>query len=182
MIWSRRTAALHLRLEGTVNELVIRRAGAEDACAVADIYNHYIRNSTATFDTVERSVDDRVEWLAGHDDEHPVLVAQTGERVTGWGSVTRWGTRPAWWHTVELSVYVAADAVGSGVGPQLLDAIVEEARRAGHHALVAQIVTENERSLRMAARAGFERVGAMHQVGYKFDRWIDLALLERILD
>lgn len=165
-----------------MDELLIRRATGADASGIADIYNHYIRTSTATFDTVEKSAEERVAWLAGHDDRHPVLVVQVGERIAGWGSITPWGVRPAWRHTVEISIYVAPDFLGGGLGPKLLDSLIAEALEAGHHALIAQIVTENERSLRLSGRAGFTRVGTMREVGRKFDRWIDLALLERILE
>jgi L-amino acid N-acyltransferase len=92
------------------------------------------------------------------------------------------GHPSGWRHTVELSVYVAEDHVGLGIGPRMLEALVRHCRAAGHHALIAQIVADNERSLRMAQRAGFERVGTMREVGRKFDRWVDLVLLERILD
>jgi len=160
----------------------IRTAEARDAAAIADIYNHYVRSSTATFDTVEKTVEDRLVWLRDHDEAHPVLVAEDDGRVIAWGSLTEWATRPAWRHTVEVSVYVHNGAVGVGVGPRLVDALVERARIAGHHALIAQIVADNESSLNMARRAGFERVGTLKEVGYKFQQWLDVALVERVLN
>jgi phosphinothricin acetyltransferase len=165
-----------------VDHLVIRRANNTDAVDIARIYNHYIRTSTATFDTIEKSVEERTQWLAGHDDRHPVLVAELAGRVLGWGAIAPWGSRPGWRHTVELSIYVSSDSLGKGIGPKLLGALVAEARSAGHHALVSQVVTENEASLKMSERAGFGRVGTLREVGRKFDRWIDLALLEMVLE
>lgn len=165
-----------------MDSMTIRNAAAHDAAAIADIYNHYIRSSTATFDTVEKTTQDRFEWLESHDVNHPVLVAEQDGLVIAWGAVTAWAIRPAWGRTVEISVYVRQSEVGAGVGPRLVDALVERARQAGHHALVAQIVADNRSSLKMAERAGFERVGTLKEVGYKFQQWLDVALVERILD
>ena len=161
--------------------LTIRRAEERDAAAIADIYNHYVRTSTATFDTTEKSEEDRIGWLEGHGEDHPVLVAEHDDVLVAWGSLSSWALRPAWSHTVEVSVYVDHSRTGSGYGPMMLEALVEMGRRAGHHALIAQIVAENEPSLKMAERAGFERVGTLKEVGYKFGRWLDLALVERVL-
>lgn len=165
-----------------MNHLVMRRAVTADAADIARIYNHYIRTSTATFDTVEKSVEERVAWLTGRDEHHPVLVAEWDGGVVGWGSIAPWGVRPGWRHTVELSIYISPDSLGKGIGPKVLEALVEEARIAGHHALVSQIVTQNEASLKISERAGFRRVGTLREVGRKFDRWIDLALLELVLE
>lgn len=164
-----------------MNELTVRPATQADVPAIAAIYNHYIRASVATFDTVEKTVEDRDTWLAAHDAAHPVLVATRSGAVVGWGSASAWGTRPGWRHTAELSVYVADGITGGGVGPAILEALVEACRDAGHHVLLAQIVADNEPCLKMAERAGFTRVGTFHQVGRKFDRWIDLALAELVL-
>jgi len=165
-----------------VSELEIRRAAPEDAADVARIYNHYVATSTATFDTEERSVEDRAAWLAEHGDEHPVLVAERDGAMVGWGSLSRWGTRCAYKHTVEISVYISPDARSTGVGRALTDALVERARQAGHHAVIAQIVSENDASLSMSVKAGFETVGRLREVGRKFDRWLDVVLMERILE
>lgn len=164
-----------------MSDFAIRRAGANDAAAIAAIYNHYVRTSVATFDTQETTAQDRVEWLSQHSDPYPVLVAQREGVVVGWGSLSRWGTRCAYRHTVEISVYVAHDSVGSGLGPALALALLGEADRLGHHAVVSQIVHENEPSIRMSERLGFEHVGRLREVGRKFDRWLDVVLMELVL-
>lgn len=164
-----------------MSEIEIRTAIPSDATVIAAIYNHYVLNSTATFDTEPGSVDDRLLWLEEHGDEYPVLVAESADGVLGWGSLSRWATRPAWSRTAEVGVYVAHDATGSGVGPALLTALVQAGRRAGLHALIAQIEAGNEPSIKMAQRAGFERVGTLKEVGYKFQSWLDVVLVEKII-
>jgi len=163
-------------------DLTVRRAIHADAPAINDIYNHYVLTSTATFDTVEMSLSDRVAWLDHHGIEHPVLVVEDQGAVVAWGSLSRWASRAAWRHTVEVSTYVAASSLGRGIGPVLLNELVAHAREVGHHAVIAQISADNLPSLKMGERAGFERVGTLREVGHKFGRWIDLAMLELILE
>jgi L-amino acid N-acyltransferase len=158
-----------------------RMATIDDAEAIAAIYNHYIRTSTATFDTEEKSVDDRIAWLADHGGPYPVLVAERDGQVVAWGALTKWGTRCAYRHSVEISVYVAPDATRLGLGPALCATLIERARDLGHHAVISQVVSENEPSLKMGERLGFENVGMLRQVGRKFDRWLDVVLMELLI-
>jgi L-amino acid N-acyltransferase len=161
---------------------LIRPATSADADVVAEIYNHYIRTSTATFDTDEKSVEDRVAWLAEHGAAYPVLVADDDGQVVAWGSLSKWGTRCAYRHSVEISVYVAPHATRTGLGPAMCRALVERARDLGHHAIISQVVSDNEPSLKMAERLGFENVGRLRQVGRKFDRWLDVVLMELLVE
>jgi L-amino acid N-acyltransferase len=165
-----------------MSDLEIRSATAADADAINAIYNHYVRTSTATFDTEETTAEKRLAWLSEHTGEYPVLVAVSDGEVVGWGSLSRWGTRCAYRHTVEISTYIAAHATGAGTGPALCDALLARARAAGHHAIISQIVHENEASLKMAARLGYVHVGTLLQVGLKFDRWLDVVLMELLVD
>lgn len=159
----------------------IRPARPDDAAAIADIYNHYVRSSTATFETQERDAEHRRAWLAEHGERYPVIVAEIDDGVIGWASLSKWAERPGWRYAVEVSVYVANDSTGAGVGPLLLERIVEAGKYAGFHALLAQIVGDNQPSLKMAKRAGFVEVGRLVEAGNKFDRWLDVVLVERVL-
>ena len=160
----------------------IRHAVLADAAAVTQVYNHYIRTSTATFDTETKTVADREAWILGRSAEHPVLVVEQDGAIVAWGSLSPWGERPAYSHSVEMSTYVSDGATGQGVGPALAQALIGEARRIGHHAILARIVADNEPSLKMGLRLGFTEVGRLREVGYKFGRWLDVVLLELILD
>lgn len=164
-----------------MNELHIRSATPADAADIARIYNHYIKESTATFDTAEKTEQERVQWLADHGEGFPVLVAERDGDVIGWGSISPFRERPAYRHTVELGIYLRDGETRAGVGPLVLDALIKAAEKAGHHALMGQVVSENEASLRMLERAGFSRVGYLPEVGCKFGRWLDLVIVERLL-
>ena len=160
----------------------VRHASTSDAEAIARIYNHYVRTSTATFDTQDKTSEDRASWIEQRTAEHPILVAEQDGRVVGWGSLSPWGERPAYRHSVEISTYVDNEVTGRGVGPVLAQALVDEARRIGHHAVLSRIVADNEASLAMSARLGFSEAGRLYEVGYKFGRWLDLVICELILD
>lgn len=164
-----------------MTDLHIRRGLLADAAAIAEIYNHYVRTSPATFDTAEKTVGEREKWLEEHDDAHPVLVVERAGEVVGWGALSVWRARPGWAHTAEVAVYLAPGHTGAGIGPQLLGTLIEAARAAGHHALLSQIVAQNEASIKMTERAGFRRVGYLTEVGRKFDSWIDLVMMEMVL-
>ncbi len=159
----------------------IRDADADDAADIARIYNHDVLESTATFDTEAKTPEERTVWLATHDAAHPVLVAETGGGVRAWGCLTKWAERPAWRHTVEVSVYVDLDARGQGLGSGLMTALMERASDAGHHAVIGQIVAGNDASLALARRLGFEEVGRLLDVGRKFNEWLDVVLMEKRL-
>ena len=162
-------------------DLIIRNACHQDASRIAEIYNYYVVHSTITFDAEPKSAEDRIRWLEEHDELHPVLAGEIDGEVVAWGSLTRWGARSAYRHSVELSVYVDCESQGRGIGQAVTEALVREAERLGHHALISQIVSENEASLRLSRRLGFEQVGLLKEVGRKFDRWLDVVLMERLL-
>ena len=162
-------------------DLLIRNALPADAARIAGIYNHYILHSTITFDTEPKSPQERAQWIDDHDALHPVLVGEVDGDIVVWGALTRWGLRPAYRHTSEVSVYVDRESRGRGIGQAMTEALIAEADRLGHHALISQVVSDNEASIKVAERLGFERVGLLKEVGRKFDRWLDVVVMERLL-
>ncbi len=146
------------------------------------IYNHYVVRSTATFDTEPHTLADRERWLAERDDAYPAFVVTAEREVVAWGALTPFAERPAWAPTVEAAVYVGPEHVGQGIGPLVLERLIESARATGRHALICRIVADNEASLKMARAAGFEYVGTLREVGWKFERWLDVVIMQRMLD
>jgi L-amino acid N-acyltransferase len=166
-------------------ELRIVPATQEHIQGIADIYNEAIANTTATFDTDPKTLDDRGEWLAAHGDRFPVLVALAADpadcTVLGWASVSEYSPRPAYRFTGEESVYVRADARGQGIGKALLGALVEQARARGFRTLIGRVVAGNAASERAHACCGFEEVGRLREVGSKFGLWLDVLFLQVML-
>ena len=165
-----------------MDDVRIRRATRDDAAAIAAIYNQAVASSTATFDTLPESAEDRVVWLAEHTaPQHPVLVAERDGRVIGWASLSRYSTRCAYDATVEASAYVDENETGRGLGTALTEAVFDAGRAGGVHAVVSRICTENAASLAMARKLGFFEVGVMREVGMKFGRPLDVMWLEKLL-
>jgi phosphinothricin acetyltransferase len=159
----------------------IRRATTADLPAITAIYNDAIINSTATFDTDPKSLDDRAAWLASHGERYPVLVAELDGEVVGWSSLSRWSDRRAYDGTAETTFYVSAQHRGRGIGRVLKAAIIDEARRLGFHSLIARVAEGSDASLHLNECFGFRRVGTLKEVGQKFDRLLDVHILQKML-
>ena len=157
---------------------LIRPARRDDSELIRRIYNEAVRTTTATFDTEPRTASAQRTWLGEHDPRHPVFVAQFKNTVVGWASLSPWSDRNAYRNTAETSVYVASRWRGRGVGRALLSAILAKARQSGLHTIIARIAVGNPASRALHLSAGFTPVGVMHEVGYKFDRLLDVELLE----
>jgi L-amino acid N-acyltransferase len=160
----------------------IRRAEPADAAAIADIYNEAVLTTTATFDTETKTVDERRQWLQSHDERHPVLVALVDGNVVGWASLSKWSDRCAYADTAETSFYVKSDFRGRGIGRQLKEAIIAEARRLKYHTLIARVAQGSDESLHLNQAAGFVLVGTLQQVGRKFGQLLDVHILQLMLE
>jgi L-amino acid N-acyltransferase YncA len=159
----------------------VRLATLDDAAAIRAIYNLEVESSTATFDLVGRSLEDQRTWLAARQGAFAAVVAVEDAEVIGFAALSPYKDRPAYRTTVEDSVYVRRDQQGRGVGRVLLEHIVELAAVSGFHAVVARIEAGSAASRRLHAACGFELVGIEREVGRKFGRWLDIALMQRLL-
>jgi phosphinothricin acetyltransferase len=159
----------------------IRRATTADLPEITAIYNDSILNTTATFDTEPKSLEERASWLAAHGDRYPVLVAESGGEVVGWASLSPWSDRRAYDGTAETTFYVAASHRGCGIGRALKAAIIDEARHLGFHSLIARVAEGSDASLHLNERFGFRRVGTLKEVGQKFGRLLDVHILQKML-
>jgi L-amino acid N-acyltransferase len=170
-----------VRARRTSNHPSIREARPTDVEAIATIYNEAVRTTTATFDTEPRSIEDQRAWLAHHDSQHPVLVAEVDGEVIGWVSLSPWSERRAYAATSELSVYVASPWRGRGIGRQLIAEIQARAVALGMHTILARIAEGNPASRQLHTSAGFSTVGIMREVGRKFGRVLDVELMQLML-
>jgi L-amino acid N-acyltransferase len=160
---------------------VIRLATRADAGAINDIQNHYVVHSTATFLTEPFTLQQRLAWLEGRSPEHPVTVAEMKGSIVGWGALSEFRSRPAYRHTTEFSVYVHPDHHRRGIGRALLADLTERARTIGHHALVGGCCSESTGILALLDASGYKRVALFPEVGRKFDRWLDVVFMQRLL-
>lgn len=160
--------------------LTIRKAGINDLAAITDIYNEAISNTTATFDTSQKSMEEQTAWFNKHGSRYPVLVAVEDKNIKGWASLSAWSDRYAYADTAEASIYVKAGERGKGVGRRLSEEIIKAGREAGLHTLILRIGSGNDASIRLAESMGFEHIGVMREVGKKFGRLLDVYLMQLI--
>ena len=156
-----------------------------DAEAITGLYNATVATTTVAWTEEHESVATRRAWLdkqlaAGN----PVLAAVAGDEVIGFASyddfrnAVKW---PGYRFTVEHTIHIDAVHQGTGVGGTLLEELVHRATVAGKHVMIGAIDGENAGSLRFHARHGFVEVARMPELGFKFGRWLDLVLVQRLL-
>lgn len=154
--------------------MLLRELRPDDWPAVREIYEEGIRSGDATFET---EVPSWRRWDAAHPELR--LVLEGDESVVGWAAVSPASARDCYRGVGEVSVYVAAEARGGGLGRALLDELVERSERAGYWTLTAGVFPENEASLRLHRACGFRQVGVRERIGESGGVWRDVILLER---
>jgi L-amino acid N-acyltransferase YncA len=156
----------------------VRPASAVDLPAIAEIYDHEVAVSVATFDLEPRSPAYWAQRLASTEPGDHLLVAVEGDIVLGCAYSSSYRPRPGYRFTRETSIYLDRTARGRGIGRVLYPALVSAVRASGIHTLLAVVALPNDASERLHRACGFEKVGVMREVGWKFERWIDVAWYE----
>lgn len=163
--------------------LTVCDASPADAAAIAEIYAHYVLESTATFETVPPDEDESRRRLSELiEDGYPFLITRDEEgRVLGFGFAHRYGPRAGYRYSVETTVYVRRDSIGRGIGSALLGSLLIECEKRGFRQAFAVIAASEPTSVVLHARAGFFPVGTLAGAGWKHGQWIDVFLMQRKL-
>lgn len=160
----------------------VRLAQLKDLPAISEIYNDAVLNTTASYDYEPRDMKHRLAWYELHQKQDlPVFVAENEKGVVGWSSLTKYHDRMGYRFTVEDSVYIAEPHRGKGIGKALLAPLIQAARQRDLRAIIGAIDADNQASIRLHARFGFEKVGHFKKVGFKFERWLDVVYMELLL-
>lgn len=159
----------------------VRPALLYDAERIRAIYNYEVTHTTATFDLVPRSIEDQRGWLADRSGAFAAIVAVANGDVVGFAALSPYKERAAYRTSVENSVYVDRAYHGQGAGKRLLTELLDIAARSGFHTVFARITATSEASRALHASCGFELVGIEREVGRKFNKWLDVALMQRLL-
>jgi phosphinothricin acetyltransferase len=170
-------------------EVQVRPGVESDLDALTELYNHYVRETPITFDTVPFSPEERRPWLLSHPEDGPyrLKVAVDGtlqgnsQRILGYATSSPYRTKPAYSTSVEVTVYLAPDVGGRGIGTLLYKALFESLADEDVHRAYAGIAQPNEASTRLHERFGFRYIGVHREVGRKFGRYWDVAWYEREL-
>ena len=165
-----------------MSEIQIRPAKPADAGAIADIYNQGIEDRIATLETNLRTPDERRQWLAARSPRHPVIVAEAGGQVVGWGSLNVFNARKAYDSVADFSVYVERGWRGKGVGNRLLTRLIELGRELGYHKLVLSAFPWNTGGMALYQKLGFRTVGTYKEQGRLDGKWVDTIIMEKLLE
>lgn len=164
---------------------MIRDAAPADLEAVTALYSREVLNGTATFELDPPSLAEMtIRFNAVRDKGLPWLVAEVDGGFAGYAYAAPFRPRPAYRYGVEGSIYVEENARGRGVGKALLAELIERSRELGLRHVIGAISdsTTSQASIALHERLGFRPIGTYHQVGWKFDRWIDVHLMQLDLD
>jgi L-amino acid N-acyltransferase YncA len=160
--------------------LRIQDATEDDLAGLLAIYNDVIATSTAIYSCDPVTLEDRRQWWRARTAQgYPVLVAHDAQGVAGFATFGDFRAWPGYRFTVEHSVHVRADGRGRGIGTLLVQALLPRAGALGKHVMIAGVDAANAAAIRFHERLGFEKCGHLREVGYKFDRWLDLVFLQR---
>ena len=161
--------------------MLIRPATVNDAEHICAIYNREVLESTTTLDMVARTVPEQQDWIRSRSGGLAVVVAELHDEIVGFGGLSFYRDRPGYRTSVEDSIYVDRDCQGSGVGSAMLGEMIEIASVHGFHAIFARIVGPQPVSVALHERHGFELVGIEREVARKFNKWHDVALMQRLI-
>ena len=161
--------------------ITIREATLADLPAITAIYNEAVRTTVATFDTDEKTVEERKVWFENRDANFPVLVAEKNNVIAGYIALNKWSERKAYDITAEISVYVNSAFRGKGIGKLLIQTIVARAKESTLQSLIARITEGNEQSIYLHKMVGFEVMGTMKKAGRKFDKLLDVTFMQKML-
>ena len=160
---------------------MIRNVSLRDAKAIVDIYNEYVVNSVATFETEPLRVEEMEGRIAGISASYPYLVYVDQDEVVGYCYAHTWKERSAYRYTLETTVYFSPGHTGKGIGMLLMKKLIGACRESGYRVLIACITEGNEASNILHEKLGFKQVSHFKKVGLKFDRWLDVADYELLL-
>lgn len=160
---------------------MIRESILNDAEAICEIYNHYVENTTITFEetsVLPEEMRERIDYIKS---AYPWLVYEEGGRLLGYAYASRWSPRTAYRYSVESTVYVHKDAFRRGIGSALYRELLIRLKNMGFHTAAGRIALPNVPSVALHEKLGFEKIGRMKEAGFKLNRWIDVGYWQLIL-
>jgi len=161
--------------------LTIRAARIEDLPAITEIYNEAVVNTLSTFHLYPRSLDDQKKWFENHGVKYPLLIADDKGSTVAWASLSPYSEREGYQFTVADSIYVREGYRRKGIGYDLLGKLIDEAQALKYHSIIAIIALVNVPSIKLHEKLGFICRGILLEAGFKFGKWVDICLYQKML-
>ena len=149
---------------------------------VLDIYNYYVTQTTVSFHTAELTLDEIRQNVMNGSSRYPTYVVEDAGSMIGYALLTQHKKKQAYDVTAEITIYIDPQHLGKRIGTDVVTFLENKAQELGFHGLVATICTENERSIRLFERMGYEKCAHFKEVGYKFGKWLDIASYQKIIE
>lgn len=160
---------------------MIRSVTLQDAPAIAAIYNEYVEHSVVTFETIPVTEEAMRTRIAETTIAYPYIVYEIEGEVIAYSYAHAWKTRKAYEQTAETAIFVHPDHKRKGIGLELVRQLIDECRQRNFHVLIACITASNTASIVMHEKLGYRQAGFYHEVGWKFNQWLDVVDYELIL-
>ena len=171
-----------MMLDKHMHDLILRDAEQSDTTAIADIYNEHIRIGMSTMDRTLQSAQDIQAWIDGFNERESILVLEEAGIIIGWGIIKRYSEREGYRFACETAVYLKSDQLGKGHGSYIKKEIIERCRQFSYHHLVAKIFSGNQGSIIYNQKLGYEVVGTQKQIGHVNGKWMDVIIMQLLLD
>lgn len=162
--------------------LHIRDAVIDDLPSILNIYNYAVKNLVASFDTEEKTLAEREVWFREHQGQYPLIVAELDGEVVGYCCLSKFRDKSAYSRSAELSIYIEPGHWGQGIGKALMQELLKRAKKLNYHVVLACITGENEVSIGLHKKFGFEFVGCFKEAGFKFGKWQDVHFYQLLID
>ena len=160
---------------------MIRNAKPEDAQAICDIYNYHVLNTIVTFEEESILADDMADRINKVSEKYVWLVYEQEGEIIGYAYAGEWKSRCSYRFSVESSVYLKNGFSSQGIGSKLYEALLKKLEKTDIHAVIGGISLPNEGSIALHEKFGFEKIAQFKEVGYKFEKWIDVGYWEKII-
>ncbi len=160
---------------------IIREAKEADLIRITEIYNWAVENTTASFDINPQTIEQRAVWFSHYNHRHPLIVYELDGYVAGYACLSEFRAKEGYKDTCELSVYMDPQYQRRGIGHKLMSSVIEVGKEKGFHVIISCITSDNEVSIRMHEKYGFELCGHLKETGFKFGRYLDCLFYQLFL-
>ncbi len=158
----------------------IRSAQIEDCAVIADIYNPYL--GIANMNLTPQTADNYIQFLQNKNEREALYIMEENEQSIGWGIIKKYSDRLGYKYTCETSIYLKEGYTGRGLGTHFKRFIIQKCKELQYKHLVAKIWANNTTSIEYNKKLGYEEVGIQRKIGYVNDKWVDVMILQLILD
>lgn len=161
---------------------MIRKVQLEDAQEIAEIYNYYILNSVVTFEETPVSIEEMENRIQSINSKLPYIVYEKDKKVLGYAYANEWKLRSGYKYTAESTVYLNPEITQKGIGSLLYKELIQQLTAFNFHVIIGGISHPNDASVALHEKFGFKKVAQFKEVGYKFNKWVDVGYWELMID